>query len=76
VWQWEAIPTRALAPDEAFPGVPIQIIQGQGRDFTSPYAQPGQQEQNRVLTWAFLCAAVTASSQAFDVLGVHTPGPA
>jgi hypothetical protein len=76
VWQWEAITACTLAPDEEFPGVPIQIIQGQGRHFTSPSAEPGQQEQNRVITWPLWCAAVTASSQAFDVLGFHTPGQA
>ena len=36
VWPWAAITARALAPDEEFPGVPIQIIPGQGRYFTRP----------------------------------------
>jgi hypothetical protein len=76
VWQWEAITARTLAPDEEFPGVPIQIIQGQGRHFTSPSAEPGQQEHNRVITLPVVWAAVTASSQAFDVLGFHQPGQA
>jgi hypothetical protein len=36
VWQGETIMARALAPDEEFPRVPIQSIQGQGRHCTSP----------------------------------------
>jgi len=36
MWQWEAIVARALAPDAELPGVPIQIIQGQGCHFPSP----------------------------------------
>src|SRR5262245_28349660 len=36
VRQWKAILARALAPDAAFPRVPLQIIQGEGRDFTRP----------------------------------------
>jgi hypothetical protein len=53
VGQWEASMARALAPDAAFPRVPIPIIQGEGRHFPSPSAQPGQQEQNRgiALPW-------------------------
>jgi hypothetical protein len=76
VWPWEAITARTLAPDEEFPGVPSQRIQGQGRHVTSPSAEPGQQEHNRVITWPLWWAAVTAASQAFDVLGCHTPGQA
>jgi hypothetical protein len=36
VGPWEALRARARAPDEECPCVPIQIIQGEGRPFTSP----------------------------------------
>jgi len=44
VWQRQAVVARPLTPEAEFPRVPIQIVQGQGRDVTGPLAQPGQQE--------------------------------
>ena len=76
VWPWAALTAGTLAPDEECPGVPSQILQGQGRHCPRPAAEPGPQEPHRVRTWPWWWAAVTAASQACDVRGCHQPGPA
>lgn len=74
VWPWETSMARALAPDEEFPRVPLQIIQGQGRHFTSPSPKTGPWEHKRGIAWPWSCRPVTALPQGLDVLGFQTRG--
>ncbi len=75
VGQGEAIRARALAPAEACPRVPSQIIQGEGRHFTSPYAPPGQPAQHRGLALPCWCRPSTALQEGLDGLGFPKLGP-
>jgi hypothetical protein len=74
VGPWEAIMARAFTPDAEFPRVPIQIIQGEGRHFTRPSAEPGHQEEHRGIALPWWCRPLTARQQVRDVLGVHQLG--
>ena len=58
--QRESILTCAFTADEQFSCFPSQIIQGQSDYFTGPQAEPGQQEQDRVIALPLCRLAVTA----------------
>ena len=67
--QRESILTCAFAADEQCSCFPIQIIQGQSDYCTGPQAEPGQQEQDRVIALPLCRLAVTAVQQILDVRG-------
>jgi len=69
--QRESLLTCAFPADEQFSCFPSQIIQGQSDSFTGPQAEPGQQEQDRVIALPLCRLAVTAVQQTLDVLGFH-----
>ena len=66
-WQRELFALVGLAVDDDLPGVPIEIVEPQSRDFDGAQPQPCEQEQDRVVARAGLVLAVTRGQQPVDL---------
>jgi len=53
-----------------FRRIPIDIVQCEGDDFASPNAEPGQQEQDGVITLSLRRLTITLVQDALDLMGL------
>jgi len=60
--------SRAFATDNQFTSIPIDAIQGHLDDLSGTQAEPGQEQQNAVITLTHLGASVTAMKKRLYLL--------
>ena len=71
--QGQPIAGRPLAVDADLGPPPVQILQAQGGDLSSTQAQPGQQQQDRIITPAHCRGAITMDQHLLDLLRWERP---
>ena len=64
--QWQGLALIALAGHADDASGPVEIVQRERADFAAAQPEPGQQEQDGVVTPPGHCPAITASQDRFD----------
>lgn len=72
-WQRQRSRLPALSANEDLPGTPVDIVQIQPNDFTSPYTEPGEQKQKGMIPPAGRSFSIATFQNAFHVGGRKIP---